>query len=241
MDEATRVAAQARTVEGGRGITWWSESWALFMKSPGLWIGYGVILFVVFIVLGLIPLVGSLVSSLVAPVFVGGWMLAARKLDNGGTLELGDLFEGFKGKLQPLVVLGALLLASTIVIALLVSALGFSSMGVMAVGAHSGPGMAAAMGAGMLAMLVMVVLGFVVAIAFWYAPALVVFADVAPVDALKASFSASMKNVVAFLLYGIIYIVAAIVASIPFGLGWIVLIPVLMLSIYVSYKDVFAA
>jgi uncharacterized membrane protein len=101
--------------------------------------------------------------------------------------------------------------------------------------------MAAAMGAGMLAMLVMVALGFVVAMAFWYAPALVVFRDVAPVDALKASFAASLKNIVAFLLYGIIYIVAAIVASIPFGLGWIVLIPVVMLSIYVSYKDVYGA
>jgi uncharacterized membrane protein len=120
--------------------------------------------------------------------------------------------------------------------------LGFgSAMGFGMGGAHGGAGMAAAMGAGMLALLVMTVLGFVVAMAFWYAPALVVFRGVAPVDALKASFSASLKNIVAFLLYGILYIIAAIVASIPFMLGWIVLIPVVMLSIYVSTKDVFGA
>jgi hypothetical protein len=46
---------------------------------------------------------------------------------------------------------------------------------------------------------------------------------------------------VPFLLYGVIYIIAAIVASIPFGLGWIVLVSVLLLTVYVSYKRVFGA
>jgi uncharacterized membrane protein len=41
------------------------------------------------------------------------------------------------------------------------------------------------------------------------------------------------------LLYGLIYVVAAVIASVPFGLGWIVLIPVLMLTVYTSYRDVF--
>jgi uncharacterized membrane protein len=49
-----------------------------------------------------------------------------------------------------------------------------------------------------------------------------------------------LKNAVPFLLYGVIYIVAAIVASIAFGLGWIVLVPVVLLTQYVSYKDLFA-
>jgi uncharacterized membrane protein len=242
MDEGTRATIEPRAVDGGRGITWWSEAWALFMKNPGLWVVFGLILFVVFLVLGFIPLIGALAACLAAPVFIGSWMLAARKVDTGGTLEVGDLFTGFRGdKLQPLLLLGALLLAAALVIGLLVGALGFgSAMGMMVGGAHSSAGMAAAMGAGMLAMLVTTVLGFVVAMAFWYAPALVVLRGVAPVDAAKASFYASLKNIIAFLLYGIIYIVAAIVASIPFGLGWIVLIPVVMLSIYVSYQDVFA-
>lgn len=30
-----------------------------------------------------------------------------------------------------------------------------------------------------------------------------------------------------------------IVASIPFGLGWVVLVPVVLLTVYVLYKDVF--
>jgi len=38
-----------------------------------------------------------------------------------------------------------------------------------------------------------------------------------------------------------VYFVAAILASIPLGLGWLVLLPLLLLTLYVSYKDVFGA
>lgn len=243
MNQATRAAAEPRAVDGGRGITWWSEGWALFMKSPGLWVVFGLIMFVIFIVLSFIPIIGGLAASLLAPVFVGGWMLATRKVEGGGTLEVGDLFAGFKDQVQPLLILGALLTAAVFVMMLIVGAMGFGTMmGMMgAGGAQSAGGMAAAMGAGMLTMLLMLVLSFLIGMAFWFSPALVVFNHVAPIDALKASVSASFKNVVAFLLYGILYIIAAIVASIPFGLGWIVLIPVVMLSLYVSYRDVFSA
>jgi uncharacterized membrane protein len=76
--------------------------------------------------------------------------------------------------------------------------------------------------------------------AMWFAPALVVFDNLAPVEAAKASFAASLKNLVPFLLFGVLYIVAAVVASIPFGLGWVVLVPLVGLCAYVSYQDVFA-
>jgi uncharacterized membrane protein len=42
-------------------------------------------------------------------------------------------------------------------------------------------------------------------------------------------------------LYGVLYLVAAMLASIPMGLGWIVLFPLVMLSMYVSYLDVFGS
>ena len=66
--------------------------------------------------------------------------------------------------------------------------------------------------------------------ALWFAPALVVFRHVAPVDAVMASLRAVLKNVLPFLLYGLIQLVLAVAASIPFGLGWLVLLPVMLLS-----------
>lgn len=230
---------QVRTLDAGRGLAWWTEAWPMFTKNAGMWIVLGLILLVIFFVLAFIPVLGGIASALLAPVFVGGWLLAARKAESGGAIEVGDLFQGFKDKLVPLVVLGAVLLAVSVVVFLVVGMLGvgaFMGMG----GASSSAGMATAMGAGFLGLLLMLALGFLMAMAFWFAPGLVVFRNVAPIDALQASFSASLKNIVPFLLYGVIYIVAAVVASIPFGLGWIVLVPVLMLTMYVSYKDLFA-
>lgn len=240
MDNTTVSAApQARAVDAGRGLAWWTEAWPLFTKYAGMWIVLGLAMLVIFIVLAFIPFLGGIASALLAPVLVGGWMLAARKAEAGSAPEIGDLFQGFKDKLVPLIVLGAVLLAFTIVVMLVVGMLGFGAVMGMG-GVNSGAGAAAAMGAGFVGLLVLLVLGVLIAMAFWYAPGLVVFSNVAPVDAMKTSFAAGLKNIVPFLLYGVIYIVASVIASIPFGLGWIVLAPLLMLTVYVSYKDLFA-
>lgn len=232
-----------RTMDAGRGAAWWTESWDMFMKNPGMWLLFGVIFLVGTVVLHFIPLLGSLVAAALTQVIVGGWMLSARKLESGGTLEAADLFEGFKDKLNPLLILGALALAATLVIGLVVGVIGGGAvLGLVASGAAGSTG-GVLMGAafGMLAMLIGFGIAFVFAMALWFAPALVVFRGLEPIDALKASWSASLGNVAAFLVYGLIWIVAAVVASIPLGLGWLVLVPLTMLSMYCSYKDIFEA
>jgi uncharacterized membrane protein len=243
MDESNATPALPRTVDAGRGISWWSDAWALFTKSTGVWIVLALIMIVIYIVLHFIPFVGGIAGSLILPPLTAGWLLAARKVEGGGTLEVGDLFAGFKDKLTPLLVLGALLLAAGFVIMLIAGALGFGAvMGMFMGGARQSAGaMMAAFGAGLFALLIALTLATLLAMALWFAPALVVFRDFAPVDAMKQSFAACLKNVIPFLLYGIVYLLAAIVASIPFGLGWIVLMPVLMLTAYTSYKDVYGA
>jgi hypothetical protein len=241
MAEAIVGAIEPRSVDGGRGASWWSEGWALFMKNPLMWFVFGLLLIVIYIVLMFVPLIGSLAGAVLMPVFIGGWMIAARKLEAGGTLEASDLFAGFQQKMSSLLVLGAIVLGAGIVVGVIATVLGFGAfMGVMMGGPHvSSGGMMAAFGVGMAASLLLFILGFVVAMALWFAPALVVFRNVEPLEALKASVSGSLKNIVPFLIYGLIYFVLAIVASIPIGLGWFVLVPVVLLSNYVSYKDVF--
>jgi uncharacterized membrane protein len=247
MDGAVTASSdpnQPRTVEGGQGVKWWTDAWALFTKNAAIWIVLGLILFIILIVLAFIPIVGQLASFLLLPVFVASWMMAAQNVEGGGTIEVADLFSAFKGdKVTSLIVLGALLLAMMVVIFLVMGVLGFGGfMGMMAGGSMgSAKGMMAGMGVSMLAMLIGLVLVTLVTMAFWFAPPLVALRGVAPVDAIRLSFAACTKNIVPFLLWGLIYLVASIVASIPFALGWLVLGPVLMLTVYVSYKDVFAA
>lgn len=212
------------------------------MRSALLWLVLGVILIVILALLAFVPLLGTLAISLLLPVFMGSWMLAARKVSDGAALEVGDLFLGFKGEASsPLLVLGALLLAATLVIGLIATVLGVGAAFGFAGGgmAQSAGGMMAAMGVGLLTLCVVLVLSALVSMAFWLAPALVVFRKTPPIEALKLSVAAALKNVLPFLLFGVLYIVAAFVATFPFGLGWLVLVPVSLLTAFVSYRDVF--
>ncbi len=246
MNETTSSsdAGSGRAVASGRGVDWWSEAWALFVKAAGMWIVLAILMTINFMVIGFIPILGGLALALLFPAFMASWVVAARKVEQGGELELGDLFTAIHGdKIVALLIIGALLLAFGVAIFLVAGLLGAGAIiGVAAGGADRSLGAAlAALSAGMLALLAVLAISVVASMALWFAPALVVFRGTQPLDAMRISFATSLKNIVPFLLWGLIYIVAAIVASIPFGLGWVVLAPLAMLSMYVSYKDVFGA
>lgn len=240
--DAGSSGAEPRTVDADRGLGWWTDAWALFMRSALMWAALGLILFVGLMVVGFVPVLGTLASAVLWPVFAGSWMLAARKVHEGGALEVGDLFLGFQApSFPPLLVLGALLLAAMVVIGGAAFMLGAGAMfGMMMGGArHSSGGMMAGLGAGFAALAIALVAGAIVTMALWFAPALVVFRKTPPLEAMKLSAAAVLKNMLPFLVFGVIYIVAAIVASIPFGLGWLVLLPVSLLAAFVSYREVF--
>jgi uncharacterized membrane protein len=75
--------------------------------------------------------------------------------------------------------------------------------------------------------------------ALWFAPALVYFHNETPVDALKISFIACLKNWLPFLLYGVLMLIVFVIASIPFMLGFLVAGPLAIISGYTSYRAVF--
>lgn len=234
--------ASLRSVAAERGLGWWTDAWALFMRGALMWVALGLIMFVGLMVVGMVPVLGAVAISLAMPVLAGGWMLAARKVHDGGQPEVADLFAGFQSdRIGPLLVLGALLLAAMVVIGLVAGLLGAGAVFGLAMGGarHSMGGMMAGLGAGFFALALAFVCGAVVTMAWWFAPALVVLRKTPPVQALQLSIAASLKNVLPFLVFGLIGIVATIVASIPFGLGWIVLLPVSMLAAFVSYREVF--
>jgi uncharacterized membrane protein len=91
----------------------------------------------------------------------------------------------------------------------------------------------------LLAVLVALAISVPIYMALWFAPSLVTFQDYAPFDALKTSFSACLKNIVPFLVYGVMLLILMVVAMIPFGLGMLVMVPVIIASVYAAYRDVF--
>jgi uncharacterized membrane protein len=91
-----------------------------------------------------------------------------------------------------------------------------------------------------LAGLIMLALMVPLAMATWFAPALIVFhPELGAWRAMQASFAGCVKNMLPFLLYGVIVLVASAIASVPLLLGWLVLGPVLFASLYTGYRDIY--
>lgn len=246
-------ASAPRQLAAGEGARWWGESWRIFCAAPGVWIGLCVIFVVLSIALYLVPIVGGLAHTLLTPVFAGGVMLGCHALAKGQPLTIAHLFEGFRReRLVPLVMLGLIWLAILFGIAAVMVVVVFLTLGASGLAAIMNYGMnygdvaqfdyGALMAAGaavMIVTLIAVAVVLLVAMAYWFAPALVVLNGEQPLDALRKSFAASCANIGAFLIYGLIYLGLAIVASIPVGLGWLVLGPMLVGSCYASWRTIF--
>jgi uncharacterized membrane protein len=67
----------------------------------------------------------------------------------------------------------------------------------------------------------------------------VIFDNVKPVAALKASLRGFIRNILALTVYGLLLLPFAIVASLPIMLGWLFLLPVIITSMYAIYSDLF--
>jgi hypothetical protein len=228
-----------RAVGAGQGWAWIADGFGLFKKAPGIWIALVVILFVILIVLAFIPLLGAVATFLLMPVFIGGLILGCRALQGGGELELGHLFAGFdKAHAGNLIVLGALAIGGWIIVMLPVVAI-VGAGAVVGLISGDAAGVAAMGGSLMLAWLVALALSIPIYMALWFAPALVVLRRMAPVAAIRESFLGCLKNIVPFLVYSIVFLLLGIVASIPLGLGWLVLGPVTVASVYTAYRDIF--
>ncbi len=233
---------EGQSLSAGQGWQWLQDGWALFRAQPGMWIGITIALFVFYVIVGLIPWIGQLAATLLTPVIAGGLLLGLKSLDEGGELTFGHLVEGFRiPQTGRLVMIGVASLVATIAIVLVVMVIAGAGWGLSMMGGGQGGMAGPGLLMGVVAALVALAISVPLYMALWFAPALVTFHDYAPVQALKTSFFACLRNIVPFLVYGIVAMLLAMVALIPFGLGLLVLMPVIIASVYTAYRDVFFA
>jgi uncharacterized membrane protein len=239
--------ARGMHVGASRGVHWWTEGWRLFVASPWIWILIAVLYFALMAGLAFIPFIGQIASTLLLPILGGGVLMGARAQDRGEDLGVAHLFACFQHRAGPLVILALIYFAGWFVIwllgaAMLIGVAGFGALGAILSGDPAQVGAAALAAFGLAAMVVLLLaalLAVPLLMAWWFAPALVIFRNDEPIAAMKASFFASLDNVGAFLVYSLVGLALAVLASIPFGLGWLVLAPVYGASSYASYVDVF--
>ena len=136
-------------------------------------------------------------------------------------LEAVLLFNGFEApRVQPLALVGAFYLLGSLAVMLPLIAImvGGTMMSAFALGATNAS-TASLVTVGVIGVIVFVLAaagGMVMSLAIWFAPALVVFDGVEALDALKLSLRAGWMNLGAFLVYGLAFMAAALVAMSPF-------------------------
>ena len=250
------------TVPASHGWLWIKEAVDLYLEERLCWTGMVLIMGVLAILVSLVPGVGSFVTTVLGPVFAGGLMLAAAARQHGQSIQLADLFGGFSQRRNPLLMLGlfhlayAFLLGIVVVIIMMLFFAGAS----MVKDAHF-------MQQHFLGILLLAMFAGVLtvpaAMGFWFAPSLIALGKMDAWASIKASFSASLKNWSALLVYGLIVLLASLVVGMLVGLaagltgallptgGSRVLIPVLALALaspsiavftltgYTSYRDIF--
>jgi uncharacterized membrane protein len=234
---STNFIPEGHTAPAGHGWTWIASAWELFKRAPALWIGMVLTLVVILILLAFVPFLGSILSMALSPVFAAGLMIGCRALEEGGQLEFRHLFAGFQTRTGTLIGAGLLYLAAMIAIVLVAGVI--TGAGLFALFGGGAAAAGVAFTTMMLAVLFMLALTVPLAMAIWFAPPLVVFNGLGALDALKTSFLGCLKNIMPFLLYGLILLGFAILASIPLCLGWLVLGPVIGASVYTSYRDIY--
>ena len=245
---------EPRAVSAGHGWTWIAQGYTLFRRSPAVWAALILILFVAAKVLLSIPLLGIL-FVLLMPLFLVGLMEGCRTLEHGGTLQPTHLLCGFRHNAAHLATIGGISLVGNILVMMIVMQVGGEAITslskTMAANTPPSPELAqqtqAAAREVARALLIGTAVSLPLLMALWYAPLLIYFDDLGPLAAMKASFVACTRNVPAMFVYGLL-IIAGMFLAMPVSMAlrqydlslWL-LAPVVVPSIYASYRDLFPA
>jgi hypothetical protein len=246
-----------RIVPARSGWVWLLKGLALFRKSPAMWLLLVFSFWMTVALLGQIPYLGPLVSTVLLPAFTVSFMAMCAALERGEALRPAHLLSGFRGHPETLLLLGALYLMS-IGAVLAVASLADGGALLQSVFTGNNPPTEAVLdGSVSRALLLTVVASAPVMMAFWFAPILAAWNGMGAVKALFYSFFAGWRNWRAFLVYsaalGLISIAFLMLfAAVVITTGgkvetldvlvlvfMFVFLPTLFASIYVSYRDIF--
>ena len=222
------------------GWDWIKSARGLTKQQTWTWMGIFIVFAIIGGGLGAIPKFGTVAVYFIVPILLGGLMIGCDAVYKGQPVSVSHLFAGLGSHTGELAGLGLATLLVYFVLFLIVGSIFGFDMALILSGFEqanfSDPESFVTLA---LASLVMLGLSAPIYMALWFSYALVVLNDFGVVQALRTSFNGCLKNIVPFLVYGLMGFLLAIAASIPFMLGWLILGPVLIASLYTGYRDIF--
>lgn len=225
----------------GQGIEWLKQAWELFKKDFIIWLVLMVVWLIAIFIVSFIPFIGSLAVSLATPAIIAGFFYAAHQAHQGNKVQFEDVFYGFKNKLEPLLILGAIQLGFYFALAL-VTILGVTLGGVAlfaSAAADSTASMLVTMALAAVGTLVLILISIPFSMAMLYAPLLVLLHDMTATQALSRSFKACLSNWLPWLLFSIVVTVLFMLSALTLFIGAIVIAVLCVISVYLSYRSVF--
>ena len=195
------------------GWSWVKQGFALFRKQPAemstLFLAYMFLM----LLLGIIPVLGQMLPLILIPLFSMSFMQACAQVEKGQRVYPNLLLLAFRSPVRnTLLKLGLLyLLVATIVVAASALADGGVFWKAMMGGGLSTKELESAAGSMRIAMLVAAALYVPAAMAFWYAAPLIMWQQMSLGKALFYSFFSVRRAGGAFLVYGLAWIVIAVV------------------------------
>ena len=220
-------------------MSWIRGGFDYFKQQPLHWIGIVLVMMVIYTALSMLWIM-EIFSAVISCLMSGGLMIACYKQLQGDRFTINTLFDGFRFKLVPLLILGLLiLLASVIAILLTVVVVmvvmgGVSSFDSLAT---ASPDIAPLAGVGLILMILLIWIPLIMMT--WFAPALVTLNGEGPLRSMVLSFKGAWRNIWPLSLYGLLLMLLMIVASIPLFLGWLVLLPMIYTTQFVAYREIF--
>ena len=264
-----------KTFGGAHGLSWLRAGLLVFGKAPALWATLALVYLTIGFLLNLLPFVGRLVMVLLTPLLAAGAFALAAELERATPTEppptpepspqararaVAELFKQAAGRLfgvfnnldraLPFMIVGAFALGGVVFIQILVQSLkvGTHTLSVLFGGAIA----ITALLPTLLGLITVVAIEIAFAMTLAYVVALILFQNLAPLSALRVSFTTSLANTpplaafsVPFLLgLGVLQWLFSAVGSYAyiayFVLG-MTLLPILVAGLYCSHRELRAS
>ena len=213
----------------GHGLQWLNAGFDLLKMSPITWIVSSLIAVSLNTVLGVIPVVGFLISMLTWPILFAGLMLGAHNQANGDKFSAWSFTLGLDTKPGQLVLVGVIYMLAWAVILLVgaaVAGIGFALLRLEEPGVTGFVIFALICATPPLSVLI-------------FAPTLVAIEGLSALEACKLSIEAGLKNILPFSFYLLGCTFLLVIGALLVGVGLLVALPVIMASMYVAYRDIY--
>jgi hypothetical protein len=224
-----------------------STGFNLMSRNTGGYIGYFLLVVLIYVVGSLIPCVGGLAVAVVAPSLVIGFAHVAHLQEMGQPLNFNDFFRGFD-RLADLFItalLIGLLTVAAIVPGYIMLFVGlFSSFGDEFVGSNPEelfgefPGLILGNGLALAGLLLVIIPATYMSIAFSWSAYFVWFFNMGPWDAMQASRRVIQREFWRILLFVIVTALIGLSGLILLGVGMLFTYPAMLLMHYAAFSDV---